>query len=209
MKKMLLIAFIAITLFSTEILAGENLDKDALNTESFGFYVGLDVLKDSHSFTADSHKLSSFSTNIDSNSFKIKLGATTDNGWRLQGYVEFITYDETLFDASNDELLEFGIEVIKGFQIAPKWSPFIQVGMGSGVMTIEGYDEDSISEFNFKIGIGVAYKIIPAFELIAGADLQYRTWQDISFLSADFLETYTVSIHETNTKLYVGANFHF
>ena len=193
----MLLASLALTaLFSTQALA-----------EDSNMYVGIDILKNSHTVTKDSSSSASMSKDIDSNSFKIKLGTVSENGWRVQGYLELLTYDTTLFDNTNDTLMEFGLDVIKGFEITPEFTPFIQAGFGFGFMSIEEASEDSISEFSIKIGAGVAYKIVPAFELIAGIDFQYRSWQDVTYIDAWDIATLETS--EKNTKLYLGANLHF
>jgi len=191
MKKMLLASLALTTLLSTQALA-----------EGSNLYVGFDIIQDSHTFTFEGNG-NSADADLDSAGFKLKIGTVSDNGWRFQGYFENITYDETVFDSTHDSLSEIGFDVIKGFEITPKFTPFLQGGLGYGWMDVDGYSEDSISEFNLKIGLGVAYKIIPAFELIAGADLQFRSWQDIEVLGT------TIETTEANTKLYVGGNFHF
>ena len=197
MKKMLLASLALTALFSTQALA-----------EDSNMYVGIDILKNSHSLTADISGYGSGSADIDSGSFKVKLGTVTNDGWRVQGYLELLTYDQTLFDDTNDALMEFGLDVIKGFEITPEFTPFIQAGVGFGFMSIEEATEDSISEFSIKIGAGVAYKIVPAFELIAGIDFQYRSWQDLTLIDG-WGNTATLETSEKNTKLYLGANLHF
>jgi len=197
MKKTLLTALLATTFLSTQALA-----------EGSDMYIGIDILKNTHSITTDISGHGSSSKDFDSNSFKIKLGTVSENGWRVQGYFEALTYDKTLFDDTNDALMEFGVDVIKGFEMTPEFTPYIQVGAGFGSMSIKDASEDSISEFNLKIGVGVAYKIIPAFELIAGADLQYKSWQDL-ILTDGFGNTTILETTEANTKLYIGGNFHF
>jgi len=191
MTKMLLASLALTTLFSTQALA-----------EGSDLYVGFDIIQNSHTFTFEGNGNSS-DADLDSSGFKLKIGTVSDNGWRFQGYFENITYEETLFDNTHDSLSEIGFDVIKGFEITPEFTPFLQGGLGYGWIDVDGYSEDSIAEFNLKIGVGVAYKIIPAFELIAGADLQFRSWQDIEVIGT-IIET-----SESTTKLYVGGNFHF
>jgi opacity protein-like surface antigen len=197
MKKTLLATLLVTTFFSTKALA-----------EGSDMYIGIDILKNTHSITADISRHGSNSQDVDSNSFKIKLGTVSENGWRVQGYFEVLTYDKTLFDNTNDGLMELGVDVIKGFEMTPKFTPFIQVGAGFGIMSIDDAVEESISEFSLKAGVGIAYKIVPAFELIAGADLQYRSWQDIVYYNP-WGSDITRKTSESNTKLYVGGNFHF
>lgn len=192
MKKLIAATLMATSLLSTQALA-----------EGSGLYVGVDVTQNSNTFTFEASNGGSVDADLDSGGFKLKIGTVSDNGWRFQGYYENTTYDETLFDASHDTLNEIGFDVIKGFEITPEFTPFIQVGLGYGWMEVDGYSEESINEFSLKAGAGLMYKIVPAFELVAGVDFQYRGWQDIESYST------TVSISESTTKLYAGANFHF
>lgn len=191
MKKIIVGAFLGCSLLSTQVLA-----KDT------NMYVGLDVLKSNNTFTLEANGAS---VDVDSNSqaFKLKLGWILNNDWRTQIYFLNEKYDDTLFDASNDKLNELGLDFIKGFEITPEFSPFIQAGFGYGWMNVDGYTEDSIAEFNLKAGAGVMYKVIPEFELLAGVDFQYKKWQDIKIGSV------TVETSENSTKFYVGANYHF
>lgn len=191
MKKIVVGTLLGCSLLSTQALASEN-----------SMYVGLDVLKSNNTFTVEAN---GGSADVDSNSqaFKLKIGSASNNGWRMQGYVLRETYDDTLFDATHDTLTELGLDIIKGFEITPEFSPFVQVGFGYGWMDVDGYTDNSIKEFNLKAGAGVMYKVTPKFELLAGLDFQHKRWQDIKVGSV------TVETTENSTKLYVGANYHF
>lgn len=191
MKKMI----IAVTLVTSLMTANAMAEND--------MYVGLDVITSNNDFTVDVNNLGSASGKLDSAGFKLKLGANASDGWRVQGYYLRETYDLPLFDSTNDALNEIGVDVIKGFEVTPKFSPYIQAGLGFGWMDVVGYSEDSIKEYSLKIGGGVMYKVIPELELLAGVDFQYRGWQDIQ------VGSYTLSITEKSTKLYAGVNYHF
>ena len=189
MKKIIMGAALAASLLSTQVSAD--------------MYVGIDMLSSKNTFTADANRLGSASADDDSKAFKLKIGSANSDGWRFQGYYLRETYDIPVFDSSNDVLNEFGFDVIKGFEVTPEFSPFLQAGIGIGSMSVNGYSESSIMEYSLKIGAGVMYKVISNLELIAGVDLQHRGWQDIQ------VGTVTVSITEKSTKLYAGINYHF
>lgn len=191
MKKIFISAVVTTSILSTYVNADNSL------------YVGVDMMSSKNRFTLDINYAGSGSVDVDSSAFKLKVGTTSNDGWRFQGYYLRETFDKTLFDATNDTVNEFGLDIIKGFEITPEFSPFIQAGVGLGVMSVEGYNESSMSEVDIKIGIGVMYKIIPELEVLAGVDLQYKKWQDIQ------VGTSTVSTTEKSTKLYAGINYHF
>ena len=170
-------------------------------------YVGLDLINSSNTFTVDVAG-GSADVDDDSSGFKLKFGSALSDGLRVQAYFLRETYDETLFDDKNDVLNEIGLDLIKGFEVTPEFSPFIQAGIGYGWMDVEGLSETSIKEVSVKIGAGVMYKVTPAFELLAGIDFQARAWQDIELFIPNY-GTVTVETSEKSTKLYIGANVHF
>lgn len=190
MKKILMGATVVASLIATQASASD-------------MYIGLDIINSGNTFTVDVNTLGSANVDDDSKAFKLKVGTVSNEGWRFQGYYLRETYDIPVFDASNDVLNEVGFDIIKGFEVTPEFSPFIQAGLGFGWMDVTGYTEDSIYAYNLKVGGGVMYKVVPQVELIAGIDFQYREWQDISAGS------YTISTTEKSTKLYAGINYHF
>ena len=191
MKKIIIGALLGASLVSMNAMAEES-----------GLYVGLDAFTSSNTFTLEALGASADVDN-DSDGFKLKFGSTLNEGWRVQGYFQHETYDETLYDDKNDALNEIGVDVIKGFEVTPEFSPFIQVGLGYGWMDVEGYSESTANEVSLKLGAGVMYKITPTFEVIAGIDFQHRTWSELQ------VGTVTIDITEKSTKPYIGANFHF
>jgi len=196
MKKIIIATLLGTSLISTQALAEDSV------------YIGLDVLSSGNTFTVEARNSANGATaaaDVDDNSkgFKLKVGIEVSDGWRFQGYYLGETYDTPVFDASNDYLSEIGIDVIKGFEVTPKFSPFVQVGLGYGWMDVDGYTDDAISAVSMKIGAGVMYKVTDNIELLAGIDLQYRKWQDIK------INTITFETSEKSTKLYAGLNFHF
>ena len=189
MKKIIMGAALAASLLSIHLSAD--------------MYVGIDMLSSKNTFTVDVNGLGSASVDDDSKAFKLKIGSSNSDGWRYQGYYLRETYDVPVFDATNDALNEIGLDVIKGFEVTPEFSPFLQAGFGIGSMSINGYSESSILEYNLKVGAGLMYKITQSIEAIVGADYQYRAWQDIQ------VGTVTISTSEKSTKLYAGLNYHF
>jgi len=186
----------------TAVLLGTALLCTNALAEEAQMYVGLDLIASNNTLTTEIGTLETEREN-DSDGFKLKFGALLDDGWRLQGYYLNETYDRAVIDGKNDSLNEVGLDLIKGFEVTPKFSPFLQAGIGYGWMDINGYDKDSINSVSLKIGAGVMYKITQTFEVIAGLDLQARGWEDIAFL------TTTIKTSETSSKLYLGANIHF
>jgi opacity protein-like surface antigen len=192
MKKIIATTVLGLSIFSAQLLAEDSV------------YVGLDALSSSNTFTVKNDSTGAEADiDDDSKGFKLKLGVEYESGWRLQGYYLNETYDTPVFDDTNDVLNEIGIDFIKGFEVTPKFSPFVQFGMGYGWMNVDGYTDDSITAVSMKIGAGAMYKVTENIELLAGVDLQYRRWQDIS------IGTTTYEISEKSTKLYAGLNFHF
>lgn len=198
MKKIIKVAIVSLSLLSAQLLSAEN----SQSSESSEMYVGLNIEGSSNSFSAN-RSSGNWDDNPHSNGLKLKLGTLSNDGWRVQGYFLYERYDKSLFDDSHDVLHELGVDVIKGFETTPEFSPFIQAGLGYGWMNVNGHTDNSISELSLKFGGGVMYKVAPEFELLAGLDLQFRKWEDIES------STYTLSVKENSTRLYIGANYHF
>lgn len=191
MKKIVTSALLGASLLTTNALA-----------EDSELYVGLDLFTSSNTFTLEALGTSVDGDN-DSDGFKLKFGTVSDEGWRVQGYLQHEVYGEALYDDKNDVLNEIGVDIIKGFEVTPEFSPFIQVGLGYGWMDVEGYSETTANEVSLKLGVGAMYKVTPIFEVIAGVDFQHRTWSDLQ------IGTVTIDISEKSTKAYIGANIHF
>ncbi|WP_457598497.1 outer membrane protein [Hydrogenimonas sp.] len=192
MQKSMIASFVMATLLAT---TGVCADKS-------NWFVGLDYVGNSNTFTFESGSLS-VDADDDSKGYKLRIGSVGNDGWRFQGYFQSEKYDKTIFDSTNDTLNEIGFDIIKGFEVTQNFVPFLQGGLGYGWMDVQGYSESSINEVSAKIGAGVIYKITPRFEILGGADLQYRSWQDITD------GVITVQTSEKSTRLYAGANFHF
>ena len=173
-------------------------------------YTGLDVIQNTHKMSIKT-KRHDIDKDIKSSSFKIKFGIKNEDDWKLQLYGEFVTYDKAPIDNHNKKFdthfTEFGLDLIKGFHLTSKFSPFIQLGSGFGLVSVYGFTEDYISEFTLKAGTGIIYKATQNLELILGFDIQYRDWYDavISYHG----NSSTVLITETMNKFYVGTNFYF
>ena len=186
------------------MLLGAALVTTSALAEDKQFYVGLDAFTSNNTIDLKNTTTgASADVDDDSDGFKLKFGANLDDGWRVQGYYQHETYDLPIYDNTNDELNEIGVDVIKGFEVTPEFSPFIQAGLGYGWMDIEGYTDSTANSVSLKFGGGVMYKITPMFEAVAGIDFQYRNWEDAVILSQ------TIEIDETSTKFYIGANIHF
>ena len=172
------------------------------NAQESGLYVGLDVFGSGNTFT---YEVAGSSTDVDNDSsgFKLKFGAVSNDGWRVQGYWQNETYDRPFYDNKNDVLNEIGVDIIKGFEVTPEFCPFVQIGLGYGWMNVENYNEDTANEVSLKIGGGMMYKFTPAFEGILGIDLQHRAWSDRVVLGIP------INISENSSKVYIGANIHF
>lgn len=171
-----------------------------------GLYMGAEYGKagNKHEFTVDSY---SATIDNDYSDVKFKIGGGTDGGVKFQGTLSLISYDETVFDDTNKDLMEFGFDIIKEFEVTPSVYPFLKIGMGAGTMDVVGYTEDSILAVSVNVGAGVSYKVIEHLYLLAGVDYVARKWQDIEV--TDGFSTVTISTTDSAFKPYVGINYRF
>ncbi len=190
MKKIIVSVLLGASLLTTQVLAEDTKD----------FYVGMDLGTTLNSFDVEG------GNDIDSDSynFKLKLGWLIGAGWRLQGYYQYESYDDGVYNQpSSASLNELGLDVIKTFDTGSDWSPYVEGGIGYGMMSVDDYSESSATEFGAKIGGGVIYAINPSFEIMGGLDLQYRGWTDV------VNTTGAHAVTGTSTQLYIGGNFLF
>lgn len=139
---------------------------------------------------------------------KLKVGAGEDGGIKVQAYLSFISYDEYIFDNSNKDYTEIGVELIKEFEVSSNLYPFIKGGVGVGAMEVDGYSEDNILAVSFNFGGGLAFKATENISLIAGVDYVYRKWQDVEYKYGSYALA-TVSVADDGLKPYIGVNFQF
>lgn len=172
-------------------------------------YVGVEygAASNTHEFEATGALSGSADHDNDYNDIKLKVGAGEDGGVKLQGRLSFISYDESIFDDTNKDYVEFGLDLIKEFEVNKQFYPFIKGGMGVGSMDVEGYTEDSILAVSFNLGAGLSFKATDNISLLAGVDYVYRKWQDIEYTYG--WSTVTVSTTDDALKPYIGVNFQF
>ncbi|MFA6144980.1 MAG: hypothetical protein WCW84_12395 [Sulfurimonas sp.] len=194
MKKIVLAA----TLLASGLMAADS-----------GIYVGVEygAAKNTHEFTTDDSYGSSTYDN-DYKDIKFKFGSGTDGGTKYQGTLSLISYTDPIFDNTNKDLMEFGFDIIKEFEVTSSFYPFLKIGMGVGTMTVEGYSQDKILGVSVNAGAGISYKVVDHLYLLAGVDYVLRKWQDIEFYSS-YYGTTTLSTTDSAFKPYIGANYRF
>ncbi len=168
-------------------------------------YVGVD-----YGANANTQKASGAFTDSRSNKygdFSFKVGGGTDGDWKSQLRISSISYDKPTFDSTHKTLIEFGGDIIKEFTIdsVKNLYPYVKVGLGVGSMSVDGYNQSSITEVSYKAGVGVSYKAIKHVYIIGGVDYVGRKWQDIQInIAGD-----TVSITDGGAQPYIGVNYAF
>jgi opacity protein-like surface antigen len=143
----------------------------------------------------------------DYSDIKLKIGGGEDGGVKVQATLSFIEYDESIFDVTNKDYIEVGLDLIKEFEVNKNVYPFIKGGLGVGSMDVEGYSESSITGVSLNLGAGLSFKATDNFYLVGGVDYVYRKWQDIEYTIG--WSKYTVSTSDSALKPYIGANFKF
>lgn len=176
------------------------------------FYVGVEYghssnktdVKESGALNNESEKYTNKYSDI-----KLKVGRGTDGGFKTHMYLSSISYKHAIFDDSNKRLTEFGVEVIKEFEVTKEVYPFVKGGLGVGTMSVDGMSDSSILSYSLSVGGGVAYKVTENISLLAGVDYVYRKWQDIEYKTSGGTIVHTVKTTDTGVKPYVGVNFQF
>lgn len=174
-------------------------------------YVGVEYGSAKNTTTLDVSGYGTIEGDNDYSDVKFKIGTGTDGGVKFQGTLSLISYDETVFDDTNKDLMEFGVDFMKEFEVSPSFYPFIKAGFGVGSMTVDGYSEDSIVTVSFNLGAGISYKATENIYVIGGVDYVARKWQDIEYSGYNgyYYETITLSTSDSAMKPYIGINYKF
>jgi len=176
-----------------------------VGTAFAGTYIGVDYGKVSNEDEIEVNNATAATLDNEYSDFSIKFGSGNDGDWKTQVRLSMIAFDKALFDASNKELTEIGVDVIKEFEVANNLYPFIKFGFGFGWMDVDGYLDDSIKEFSFNAGAGVSYKVMEHLDVLAGVDYVGRSWQDVEYIGTGL----TASVAGSGMKAYVGMNYSF
>jgi len=192
------------TIFRGLIMSSALLSSQLMAEEpKMNLFIGLDLFSSNNIYKYENADFPTKEPGNDSTGLKFKGGTHLSGGWAFQGYYQIENYDNPVYDSTNDNLNELGVDVIKSFTLESKVSPFILVGLGYGWMDIDGYSENTATEFSLKMGGGAAYKFSSHFEGVVGLDLQQRNWSDIKINNIKF------DAGEVSTKLYLGMNYYF
>ncbi|OHE17109.1 MAG: hypothetical protein A2540_01580 [Sulfurimonas sp. RIFOXYD2_FULL_37_8] len=171
-----------------------------------GIYVGVEYGMASNETEVDDGS-ASYKGDNDYKDFKFKVGYGEDGGFKGQIGLSFISFDETVFDDENSDLIEVGFDVIKEFEVTKNFYPFVKIGFGVGSMSVDGYEDSSIYEVSFNVGAGISFKATDNLYLIGGVDYVGRKWQDIEV--AGYYVPSTITTTESGFKPYVGLNYKF
>ena len=186
MKNVLLKGLLVSTLVSSTLLSSVYVGVE------YGIISGTSTVE----YTGDHAR--EYESDYDAKNLKIIIGTGEDGGLKGQLYYAMVSDDE----GTSEDLTEFGLDVIKEFEMSKNLYPFIKLGLGYG--TIE-YEEEShtSTEISFNIGAGVSFKVVDHLYLIGGLDYTVRMWEDF--------EVYTTTVSETSNEVkpYVGINYQF
>jgi opacity protein-like surface antigen len=194
MKNKILLSLLVSGMLSSAAVAGD-------------IYLGVEYGMGSNETEHEVNGVSASTYDNNYDDIKLKFGAGEDGGFKGQVTLSFISFDETVFDNTNSDLIEIGFDVIKEFEVTNSFYPFLKAGVGYGFMDVEGYTEDSIYEISFNVGAGVSYKAVDNLYLVGGIDYIGRKWQDIEYYS--WFGTTTVSTTDSGFKPYIGLNYKF
>jgi len=214
MKRLLVSTLISVSLVAPSLMAESNEIENTNEVvtsgaeEKSGLYLGLDYFTGTTNMetTVTGGRIYARDEDLDVDGFRLKLGTESEDGWRVQGY-----FKSENIENSDDNIYGIGVDVIKGFAVTPKFSPFIQAGVGYDWTALEDdgsvvYETDYLAALNFKLGVGAMYKITDTLEILGGFDWQYRNWQDIEL--TNYSSSSTIDFGDTSTNVYVGLNLH-
>jgi hypothetical protein len=193
--------------------AQESSNTKAIESEqSSNVYIGFDLFDGESNVksTVSSGGMSaSASEDLDSDGFRLKLGARLKNDLRVQAY--FKNESIELFD---NDIKGVGADLIKAFSTSSILSPYIQAGLTFDSYEINDsypidYTTDEIVALGFKLGVGTFIEVNDKIEIVGGLDWQRRNWDDAygNIVTAGY-QVVTVETSDTSTTLFLGLNIH-
>ena len=207
MKKIVMILSACLLLGTTSLLAQEQRAKLYFGIDGFTGETNYNVEYSGYRPLA----LSDYDKDLDQDGIRLKFGAELEDNWRVQGYLQGEKIEEM-----DNKAYGVGVDVIKGFEVTPKFQPFVLAGVGLHSMELNDrdnavYDDDYTTGFSLKVGLGLMYRLTEAFELVGGLDWQYRAWSDVDVVEVrgGNVYDYTLEQDDTSTTFYAGLNFHF
>lgn len=141
-----------------------------------------------------------------SNTAKLKIGFGEDDSFKYQFHLDYVRFNDPLFDNNNQALLESAFDFIKEFRAQEDISPYIKLGVGYGFMPIDGASKKNIKEVMSSAGLGISFKTTDELYVITGFDYMYRFWQDVKYTTS---AEQTLSTKSYGLGLYVGLNYKF
>ena len=131
--------------------------------------------------------------------FKVGLGEPGEKYMYL--YYQSTEKDYTEGGAAANPLNEIGYDYVGQFDVGVKnLSPFWQFGAAYGWEDGVYADADSRASIALKIGAGASYYVLPQVELVAGANYQYRIYQDVDYIST------VQSSNDSGVNIFIGVN---
>lgn len=172
-----------------------------------GLYIGADYGYVSNAQSSTGVYGGTYSNNY--SDIKLKAGYSI-SGYKVQltySMIEYTLSPFTFLEDNATSLVEYGVDFIKDFKMTELMSQFIKLGVGYGVMDLQGSVEStSITQKSVNIGIGVLYNVYDIVELIGGVDYSVRKWQDILGFEEESVVD-TLSTSDSGIKVYVGINY--
>lgn len=141
----------------------------------------------------------------DSNAYGINLGLELSNKVFLTFGLQTESFDMGIYDDKNENLNSFYFGVRKEWEINQHVSPYVRGAIGVGMMDInsEFYDDDTAYSVGGKVGLGFGFYPVKQFEILVGADYQYRKFTSIELPEGD------LDINDSSVIFSIGASYHF
>ncbi len=137
---------------------------------------------------------------------KLKIGFGEDDSFKYQFHLDYVRFNDPLFDNKNQALYETAFDFIKELHAQEDISPYVKLGLGYGFMPIDGASKKNIGEVVTTAGLGISFKTMEALYVVTGFDYTYRFWQDVKYTTSS---TQTLSTKSYGLGLYVGLNYKF
>ncbi len=135
----------------------------------------------------------------------LSVGYGNRKSYAVEFSLNYLNNNAQIFSTSNKDgnRLGFDIDLIKAFDFNSYIFPFVKVGFGSGIQTIERANQNSLSYGSFQLALGTYVPLGEHFDIEAGYEIRHLSYEDVN------LGTTRKSYTSVMNTLYLGINYRF
>ena len=132
----------------------------------------------------------------------LKAGYGDINAYAIEFSVEQTTTSEEVLSTKDSNRYSFNVELLKAFNFATFFNPYIKAGFGAGALKISDTEQDNLKFGSYNLGTGAFVPLKYGFEFEVGYSYRYFSYERIESRNDKVYKSHQNSI-------YTGINYRF